>query len=303
MSLLASRLTSPVLTNVRIFADGVRLTHMHPVLPLDLFAGQDLIVLARYSGSGAARLRVEGRAPGGAVSWTTTARFAERERANPFVPRLWAAQRLGWLAAEKRKHGGNAELDAEIKSLGDRYGIPTEFSSYLVLEPGMELAGRLQDARERRNGAIPVPAAAPALGALGRSRDQNATSAESRFESAKQAAAQREAKTLAAVDSLSQAQVGTGLRQIGARQFAQQAFAREQNVWVDQRYTQAQRLVKVKAYSSLYFDLIAKLDGLAEVLVLGDQMVIAGRAVAIQIAPDGLDTMSDRETAELVKNW
>ena len=27
-------------------------------------------------------------------------------------------------------------MDSEIKALGEKYGIPTEFSSYLVVSPG-----------------------------------------------------------------------------------------------------------------------------------------------------------------------
>jgi Ca-activated chloride channel homolog len=291
VGLLATRLTSPVLTDVRIHADGVRLTQMHPMFPLDLFAGQDLIVLARYNGSGEASLRVEGRSAEGPVSWTTMARFPDQTRANPFVPRLWAAQRLGWLAAEKRKNGGTSEMDAEIKSLGEKYGIPTEFSSYLVLEPGMDVAAR-GGLGGRIDRTAPVPAAAPM-----------AVSQEARFERAKQSAAQRAARNLAEVDSVSQAALQKAVRQIGTRQFAQQSFAQQQGVWVDLRYAPTQRIVKVKAYSPLYFDLVSKLSGLAETLVLGDQMVIAGRKVAIQIGADGAERMADRELAELLNDW
>ncbi len=300
VSLLASRLTAPVLTNVRITADGVRLLQMHPAMPQDLFAGQDLIILARYEGSGEARIRVQGRSSNGTVDWSTTAGFPERERANPFVPRLWAAQRLGWLAAEKRQHGGTSELDNEIRSLGERYGIPTEFSSYLVVEPGMQLPnGRvgMTDVRRDRANNAPAPASVVLTGAM----DASAAGVgkEARFEQAKQAAAQRDVKSVNELDSLSKVGVQGQMRQIGARQFAQQGGA-----WVDQRYTQTQqRVVKVKAYSPLYFDLVAKLSGLSETLVLGDQIIVSGLTVSIQVGPDGAERMSERELADLVKAW
>jgi len=314
VSLLASRLTAPVLTNVHITADGVRLLQMHPSMPQDLFAGQDLIVLARYEGSGEARIRVTGRSSNGTVDWSTTASFPERERANPFVPRLWAAQRLGWLAAEKRQHGGTTELDAEIRSLGEQYGIPTEFSSYLVVEPGMQLPNSRAvglDARRDRgaaqgvrlNDVVVSGSAAATPEPVNRPLDK-----EARFEQAKQSAAQRDVKTLNEVDSLSrvamqgqvQGQLQAQVRQIGARQFAQQAGG----AWVDQRYTQTQqRVVKVKAFSPLYFDLVSKLSGLSEALVLGDQIIVSGRTVSIQVGSDGAERMSERELAELIKAW
>ena len=141
VSLVASRITSPVVTDVRVRAEGVRLTKLHPALPADIFAGQDLILFARYTGDGDGRIIVEGRTATGPVTWTERVRFPDRERRNSFVARLWAAQRTGWLSAERRRNGPSPELDDELRQLGTRYGIPTELSSYLVLEPGMQVPG------------------------------------------------------------------------------------------------------------------------------------------------------------------
>jgi Ca-activated chloride channel family protein len=137
VSIVASRLVDPVMTNVRVRGAGVRLSRIHPEQPLDLFVGQDLVIFARYSGRGLARVIFEGESRRGAVRWETPVIFRERERGNSFVARLWATQRVGYLSAERRKSGGSAEIDAEIRELGERYGIPTEFTSYFVREPGM----------------------------------------------------------------------------------------------------------------------------------------------------------------------
>src|SRR5690606_13933936 len=123
------------------------------------------VVLARYDGSGDAVIRLEGRSPTGPVTWTTRATFENRKHANPFVARLWAAQRIGWLAAEKRRNGGSKEVDDEIRSLGERYGIPTEFSSYLVLEPGMVANQVLPTATFSRDAAASGSVRARAAGA------------------------------------------------------------------------------------------------------------------------------------------
>ena len=303
VSLLASRLTNPVLTNVRVTVDGVRLMQVLPAGSLDIFAGQDLVLLARYEGDGNATVRIDGRSSDGRVSWTSRSEFSRRTRQNAFVPRLWAAQRIGWLAAEKRRHGGNGEMDAEIKSLGERYGIPTEFSSYLVVEPGMDvrrarradgsIIGGVGSARVAPTvtGAVtadattPPPAAVPAP-----------TANEARFEQGRQAALQRETKTLAAIDSMAPTQ--QGMRQIGVRQFVQQG-----KVWVDQQHSAKQRLVQVKAFSPLYFELLDKLDGLKEALTIGDEVIVAGKSVAIQVGPSGLERMTAQQLSDLTKVW
>ncbi|HEU4565770.1 MAG TPA: VIT domain-containing protein, partial [Gemmatimonadaceae bacterium] len=197
VQVVASRLTSPVATGLRVRVDGdVRLVKMHPAGGMDLFAGQDLVVLARYQGSGRARLRVEGESANGPVRWTTDVSFPERQRDNAFIPRLWATQRIGWLSAERRRGGPTRELDAEIRELGERYGIPTELTSYFVREPGMDVADMAR--REPRRGGVQLnevvvtgaaaaPAAAPAAKAQA-------------FDAAREAAAQRAVTSLAAVD-------------------------------------------------------------------------------------------------------
>ncbi|HJU72583.1 MAG TPA: hypothetical protein VJ717_02480, partial [Gemmatimonadaceae bacterium] len=314
VSLLAQRLTSPVLSNVRVRADGVRLLNVHPSLPVDLFAGQDLVLLTRYDGSGEARLVVETDSPDGRLSWTRDARFPGRERDNAFVARLWAAQRIGWLAAEKRRRGGSVELDSEIRSLGERFGIPTEFSSYLVLEPGMQVA---VDGMRRSVGA--APPASPAVGRAneaGRSRGDaqlsqivvsgsaaNATPQmrkEQEFNAAKQAATQREAKSLADVDA--SAAVAGGLQQ-NMRQVEQRVFQLVNGVWTDVRQTPAMRTVQVKPYSPLYFELVQQLSGLGPTLALGERVIVAGRAIAIEFTPQGQERMTANELRDLVAAW
>jgi Ca-activated chloride channel family protein len=300
VSLLASRLTNPVLTNVRVHVDGVRLTRVLPSGSMDIFAGQDLVLLARYDGDGNVTVRIEGQSAGGRTSWSSRAQFPRRTSSNAFVPRLWAAQRIGWLAAEKRRNGGSTEMDAEIRSLGEQYGIPTEFSSYLVVEPGMNVASRrdVGAVSSARIGATTPPSASPApLAGSGSVVTTGVAAAnEASFERSRQSALQREAKSLAVLDSMSAD--ATGARQVGTRQFALQG-----KVWTDQRYVPTQRTIQVKAFSPLYFELLGQLSGLKEALSLGDEVVVSGRNVAIQVGMSGLERMTAQQVLELVKAW
>ncbi|MGQ0648016.1 MAG: VIT domain-containing protein [Gemmatimonadaceae bacterium] len=308
VSLLASRLTAPVLTNVRVRVDGVRLSQVLPAGPIDVFAGQDVVVLARYEGSGNATVRFEGESADGAMTWSTRAHFADRDRANPFVARLWAAQRIGWLAAEKRRNGGgNSEIDDEIRSLGERYGIPTEFSSYLVVEPGMQLAGR-RDARIRPADAVQaVPlqdATTSAAGSVNRSAQGAGApqpvaapgrANEVRFEEARAAAKQREMKSAAELDELSAI---ASSRRVGDR-----LFTLANGVWTDARYSTRIRTVTVKPFSPLYFELMRRIEQLAPVFALGDRVIVAGKTMAIELSPGGAERMASTELASLVRNW
>jgi Ca-activated chloride channel homolog len=197
VGIVAERLVDPVATDLRVRVDGsdVQLRDMVPALPVDLFAGQDLVVMARYMGSGSGRVVVEGRSRGRAVRWTADATFARNSRDNGFIPRLWAAQRIGYLSAERRKVGGSPELDDEIRRLGEHYGIPTEFTSYLVQEPryAADVVGGVRRPMAQVQPAGVIGAAAVANGPV------------ARFEAAKLAASQRAATSVATLDSLASA--------------------------------------------------------------------------------------------------
>ncbi|HET9809388.1 MAG TPA: VIT domain-containing protein [Candidatus Limnocylindria bacterium] len=284
VSVVASRLTSPVATDLRVRVEGARLSRMHPAGPYDLFAGQDLVVLARYEGSGTILIRFEGESANGRVSWTTEAELPERDRDNAFVARLWATQRVGYLSAERRRNGPSPEIDDEIRSLGEKYGIPTELTSYLVLEPG-QVANRRRVDSARDLGSARGVAAAPRVQA---------------FEEAKAASAMRSARTLAEADAAAPVAREEG---IISRRVDTRTFVLRDSVWTDARFSEGTRVVKVKAYSEAYFTLVRELPDLAAAFALGDRVLVRGTNVAIAIAPDGVERMSADEIASVVRAW
>ncbi|HEV7839383.1 MAG TPA: VWA domain-containing protein, partial [Gemmatimonadaceae bacterium] len=240
VGIVASRLTSPLVTDVRVHGDGVRLLKMHPSGPVDIFAGEDLVILARYSGSGDAVVRFDGQTTSGPVTWSSRVSFPDRSRENPFVARLWATQRVGYLSAEKRKHGGSQEIDDEIRDLGERFGIPTEFSSYLVVEPGMNRrrdigAGGVQLQSVVVSG-LTAPVSAPSV----------------QFEAAKTAAAQRSATSISAADSAAgfSGYSSSGTRRDGnVTRAGNVAFVFRDSVWTDVRYKGTGTVLQVKPFS------------------------------------------------------
>lgn len=289
VSIVASRLSNPVITDIRVYADGVRLIKRHPSGASDVFAGQDFVMLTRYSGgSGGARIRFEGQTANGPVAWGTRVAFARDSRENSFIPRLWATQRVGYLSAEKRKNGGSREIDDEIRELGDKYGIPTEFTSYLVLEPGMSpqpVTGGLRRDRSAVTGATAAPV--PQSGSA------------KVFESARAAAEQRAATNLAAIDEADFSKAGSsGLRRVGARTFALRG-----ETWTDTRRLDSMKVTKVRAFSEAYFRLAEAIPELREAFTLGDKIIIAGRNIAIEIGEEGLQSLSESTLREIQAQW
>ncbi len=296
VGIVASRLTNPLVTDVRVRADGVRLLKMHPSGPMDIFAGEDLVILARYDGSGDAVVRFEGQTSNGPVTWGTRVRFPERSRENAYVARLWATQRVGYLSAEKRKHRSSRELDDEIRELGERYGIPTEFSSYLVVEPGMNrrevrpMQGRAGRTESDLSGIVLRGAASGTAAA--------APSADRAFEAAKTASAQRSATSMAAIDSLSGLRNDARVRRLG-----NMTLVLRDSVWTDVRFKKDAPVLRVKAFSDAYFKLIDTIPELREAFSFSEWLIISGQAMAIELTPDGKEQLSDRDMTLLREHW
>lgn len=296
VSLVAARLTNPVATGLRVRAEGpVRLVKMHPAGGIDLFAGQDLVVLARYEGSGRARLRMEGTSADGPVRWSQEVDFPERETGNAFVPRLWATQRVGWLSAERRRGDASDEVAREIRELGERYGIPTEFTSYFVREPGMDVATGMPAVRREARGAPRATLGSAAGGAPAPAANKAAA-----FEAARDASAQRAATSLAMADSMATAAEGddgTTKRASG------RTFRLVDGTWTDSGWRADVESVKIRAYSDAWFALASRLPAVREALALGDRVRVAGRAVTIEIGESGAERLTTRELDRIEERW
>jgi Ca-activated chloride channel family protein len=286
VGVVAQRLSRPVATDLRLRVDGARLYSVQPEGVLDLFAGQDLVVLARYGGAReGTTLAVEGRSADGPVRWTARVDLPAHEQGNAFVARLWAVQRVGFLSAERRRSGPNPELDDELRQLGERFGIPTELTSYLVTEPGMRFPVAQRDVR-----ALPLDAvSAPASAAAGADA--------MRFEAAKTSAEQRAARTLA-----DEAVAGRGrvdaLRTAGTR-----TFRLAKDVWTDTRSAPEARIVRVQAYTGAYFALIQRVPELQPLFAVGERVRVHGRRVVIEVTPDGVSELDTAELDAVARDW
>ena len=306
VGVVAQRLTDPVATDLRIRAEGVTLHAVQPAGTIDLFAGQELTILARYRGdAGRARVTITGRTSQGPVSWTTTASFPARRSADAFVGRLWATQRVGWLSAERRRGGATSELDAEIRSLGERWGIPTELTSYLVLEPGM-----VAQAPGRRDAVQPVLRAAPSVagastanGSAGsgaslatRAAAPASQPAATEFERAKAAAEMRSARSEAAADM--------ALADAGLRRAGQRVFALRDSTWVDTREAAPNaRRVSVQPYSTAYFALMERIPELRAVFALGDRLEVHATGITLLLEQSGATRLADAELNRIANAW
>jgi Ca-activated chloride channel family protein len=291
---LAGKIASPVLTDVTLNGDGVELYDVQPQTLPDLFAGDELVAFGRYHARNTTGWSVAVRGRRGSGEEQFRSATVGEASANAYIPRLWASRKAGALSREIRLHGSTPETLAALKELALRYGILTEYTSYLVQEPSVAM-GRADSGIVRPviiDGAVAGAAFAPSA--------QNGVVAVRQS----QAEANLAAKSvdLEDRDELSVRIRGrSGInptRRVGGR-----LFILRDSVWTDLAARDAQRLVTVTPFSDAYFALLRSLPELTPAVGLTPGVLVAGRRVNIKIAAAGVETWKTGELERIVADF
>lgn len=130
-----TKIKEPVLANPKLrFGGDIKPGKIYPSPLPDLFKGEQLVVVGRYSGHGHAAVTIEGTVNGVVKKFTDEVEFPSRDTEYDFIPRLWATRRIGFLLDEIRLHGENRELRDEVTDLARKYGVVTPYTAYLIVE-------------------------------------------------------------------------------------------------------------------------------------------------------------------------
>jgi Ca-activated chloride channel family protein len=141
VSRLYSRISAPVLTDVSIeylfenrTSGAPAVNRVYPAEVLDLFAGQQLVLVGRYRGKGAAKVKISGRVGDESQSFEYDVGFAEplSNSQFAFAARLWAVRRIGEIIDLIDLEGQNKELIDELVRLSTEHGVLTPYTSYLA---------------------------------------------------------------------------------------------------------------------------------------------------------------------------
>ncbi|MGE5761979.1 MAG: hypothetical protein ACM37V_16630, partial [Gemmatimonadota bacterium] len=285
---LTSRIASPVLADVALDgSDGVELYDVQPQALPDLFAGDEVVVFGRYrpAGTGDWTLSVRGRRNGTEERFRSGPTTAGEQTRNDYIPKLWATRKAGALSREIRLHGQTPELTSALKELALRYGILTDYTSYLVQEPGM-VANDM-----RRLEAVTVTAA-PAP------RDQAGAAAVARSQAEAKAAEQAVVVDGDVVTGALLGRAGINpTRRAGGR-----LFILRDSVWTDLGQGDSLPVISVAPFSDAYFALLRTLPELRPVAALG-QVLMAGRRVSVKIVAGGKESWRAGELEALVRDF
>jgi Ca-activated chloride channel family protein len=295
VSSLYNKIKNPVMTGLKMSVENVRLSDTYPREPGDLFDGDQILMVGRYSGKDAnslppveagvhhAQLLVRGVYQGQprAFEYNVHVRSAGRDIRYAFVEKLWAIRRVGYLLDQIQLHGKSQEVIDEIVRLSMKYGIMTPYTSFLA-EEKTRLADRGGIRSEALRHADALHEVAGATGQLGAANRQALNQA--RRPAAAAAPSTRSGKGAAVAggayygykDSKTYEEDEAAAAVETVRQFADQAAYRRGKLWVAANAADLDgekdkdKIKTVKRFSDEYFELIRK-NTVAENQILASQ--------------------------------
>jgi Ca-activated chloride channel family protein len=269
---LAGRIRHPVLTDIALGVVGARVREVYPRELPDLFAGEELVIFGRYEPEERSTVSITGRRAGRAESYRSAAAFPRHATGNDWIPRLWATRKIGQLTRELRLHGQDAELIEEIRRTALRYGVLSEYTAYLVQEPGL-VAGNAVTRDEALRAFAPPPAAA---------------TGEMAVQSSKAAQRQRSVASAAQLRELDAEQAqAAGADASSARAVSGRTFVLRDGVWEDVLARPGLERVHVRAFSPAYFALLEALPELVPYARELAQLQVSGSKVQIRVTEQG----------------
>ena len=278
---LITKISEPVLTDLAIADAPARFSEVYPAQLPDLFAGEELVIFGRYAG-GVDRtgpVTITGRRNGRTERFNVDVTFPNAERGNDFIPKLWASRKVGALTRTIKLEGSNPAIEREIRETALRYGILSEYTSYLVQEPVITA----------QNGAVPPAAPMPTTG-------------QGAVQRALEDATLRAAKSTAALDAAMEARpqptAAADVVQAGTR-----LFKRTERGWTDLVRRDGLRTIEIDPYSAAYFQVLEALPELKPFVTRFDLVDVGGVRVRVKFGNTGLSTLGPAELARLVADF
>jgi Ca-activated chloride channel family protein len=255
-----AKVSTPVLSDLKIDFGGIETYDVFPYPLPDLFAGTQLVIAGRYKNGGATTITLNGNVNEQAQKFAFEDLNFKREGGDEFIAPLWATRKIGYLLSQIRLHGENREAVDEIVALAIRYGIITPYTSFLIQEDNDVLS------EEGRKGAsdsvqqnAPPPASAPTSGAGAVGMSQ----------------ANQEMKDASAAPSS-----GDGkLKHAGDK-----AFILRNGVWTDTTFVpEKMTTTKIQFGSAQYFDLLAQHPEWNKYVAVGERVIFIVNGTAYEI--------------------
>lgn len=274
-----NKVSHPILTNVQLSFGDVEVYDVYPKELPDIFKGSQLVVLGKYKNGEQTLATLFGSAQKTPRRFTYEVDFSPNHK-NDFIPRIWATRKIGYLIDQIRLHGENKELVNEVVRLSKKYGIITEYTSFLV-DADYRLAVR--DLAPRAEEKLKVASQEEVgAGAVNQSKAMRIM-----------------APAMIAPQSYMDAQ-GNENKITNVVQAGTKTFFNKNGLWVDTEYEGKIESMKVKRFSEAYFKLLDKVPEVGKYFALGDEVIFLLNGKAIHISEEGKTDFTPFELNSLI---
>jgi len=246
------KISTPVLSDLHIDFEGIKIRDSYPRILPDLFKGSQMILIGKYTGEGPIKVTLSGKVGEKKRTFTLVQKELGRDESLNFIPRLWATRRIGYLLEEIRLHGEKKELVDEVKALGLKYGIITPYTSFLVTE------------KERKSMDIVAPEAADAF-------------------RAKKITGEGAVKIARATQMLKGETQPMLVISQNIQYKYDKTFYLKDGLWVDSVYDEELPLKELRFNSDEYFELLSKKPDLARYLSVGKNIIVSHKGISYKI--------------------
>lgn len=122
----------PVLTDIKVSFDGFDVLDIEPGHYPDLFASRPIIIFGKYKGQPSGRITITGQGGPGRFINTTMVHRTKPSDDLGALGHLWARSRVRRLS-DLDGFGGTLKYTNEIRGLGLKYGLLTQFTSFVAI--------------------------------------------------------------------------------------------------------------------------------------------------------------------------
>ena len=291
ISRLAGKISRPALTDVKLRFTSDNGYNIYPDKLPDLFYGTEVIIAGRYRNGGNYSATITGKIGGRNFKENYRVDFDDGSMSAEYIALLWANRRIGYLLQEMRLHGTNDELLTEVVELSKKFGIITEYTSFLVTGDETRVAEEYWEAE------APVLYDRLKKSVNGLSSEQSGKSAVSQ---SNDLAMQQHAAQAPKAD---QVRIGDEVQDISnARQIGVQTFFQSGNNWIQSDVKRDSYDLEIKRFSEAYFQLIEKDPSLGRYLAVGDEVRLKIGSQVVQISDAGLERLTTSQLSELFPN-
>jgi Ca-activated chloride channel family protein len=285
VSSLYAKIQTPVLTDLEIDFGDVLVEELYPPEIPDLFAGSQLLLTGRYRLPSGASGREEIKLTGKVGSLIKTYEYQVNfdpdvlsPEGHSFIPRLWAARKIGYLLGQIRHQGENAEWVEAVIQLSLQYGIITPYTSFLIEEEELFYSEGRDEAAENLLDVYSGPASG--ADAVGKADAESSLRA---AESVPQVALPNE-------------DVDQGKRERSVKYVGAKAFFLQGGIWMDSLF-EPERMdpVLIEFGSSAYYEFLEARPSWGKYFALGQEVIFVDGEEVYQITtgPGGIEDLPE----------